>query len=546
MADPSLALAADLVQNLHALTTQPTWGPAKLNAFYDQSISMLTLIHRNPLLTQHPNFPAFRDYLAYYFSRATSDVNNRRSLTTALGVQWNAPGFPPPPPLDWSTSPAPGPVKTSSTSAAAKKGRGPVPAPVARMSANTSSSKAAASSSRQKVPPARERASGRPEPYAMDDVLSVGRRTVAAGPSLSASGASSAKRKSSHDTGFLGVQPPPLKKVKIEPIPTSKGKARADPCSAQVSQCRSRPSLKPSQEILDVDEFDPHHDDSSASSEDDSSDAEDPQYSREQLLAAKQAADYSDNQHAMAEVLHRLVPPSELFTSRADVKLLRRVDVPGTKPPNFLPCGRCIARGVPQECQPHATRPGNKCAPCSKASQACSWSPSARPPKVSLAQVKEMEFFTSQTASVNNTNRAFHTLHVEYALYEEMRRLCEFQALKLDAAQITARRSLLKTSPPASWFDAARDRGTSAGTVSFPVVDPKKFVTPSADTLPSSSSSAALSVAVLPLSGSGSQIDDDASVAQGLEDVVHDGEAPPDDEEEGEASVDAQDAPPVA
>ncbi|KAF6750113.1 hypothetical protein DFP72DRAFT_852079, partial [Ephemerocybe angulata] len=234
MADPSLALAADLVQNLHALTTQPTWGPAKLNAFYDQSISMLTLIHRNPLLTQHPNFPAFRDYLAYYFSRATSDVNNRRSLTTALGVQWNAPGFPPPPPLDWSTSPAPGPVKGSAASAA-KKGRGPVPAPVARMSANTSSSKAAASSSRQKVLPAREKASGRPEPYSMGDVLSVGRRTVAAGQGSSASGVSAAKRKSSNDTG-----PPLLKKVKIEPTPLLKGKARADPSSPQAPPRRSR------------------------------------------------------------------------------------------------------------------------------------------------------------------------------------------------------------------------------------------------------------------------------------------------------------------
>ncbi|KAF6751593.1 hypothetical protein DFP72DRAFT_850709 [Ephemerocybe angulata] len=521
MADPSLALATNLVQDLHALTTRPTWGPAKLNAFYDQSISILTLIHDNPLLTLHPNFPAFRDYLAYYFSRATSD--------------WNAPGFPPPPPLDWSIPPAPGPVKTSSTSATAKKGRGPVPAPVAR----------------RFRPPERERR-GVPSPTLwMTSLAWAGEPSQQARVSLPLE-CPPAKRKSSHDTG-----PPPLKKVKIEPIPTSKGKARADPCSAHVSQRRSRQSSKPSQEILDVDEFDPHHDDSSASSEDDSSDAEDPQYSREQLIAAKQAADYSDNQHAMAEVLHRLVPPSELFTSRADVKLLKRVDVPGAKPLNFLPCGRCIARGVPQECQPHATRPGNKCAPCSKASQACSWSPSARPPKVSLAQVKEMEFFTGQTASVNNTNRAFHTLHVEYALYEEMRRLCEFQALKLDAAQsflanlLNAAQDhgaeeLAQNIAPASWFDAARDRGTSAGTVSFPVVDPKKFVTPSAETLPSSSSSAALSVAVLPLSGSGSQIDDDASVAQGLEDDVRDGEAPPDDEEEGEASVDAQDAPPVA
>ncbi|KAF6743246.1 hypothetical protein DFP72DRAFT_1080447 [Ephemerocybe angulata] len=591
MADPSLALAANLVQDLHALTTQPTWGPAKLNAFYDQSISILTLIHSNPLLTQHPNFPAFRDYFAYYFSRATSDVNHRRSLATVLGVQWNAPGFPPPPPLDWSTSPAPGPVKTLSASAT-KKGRGPVPAPVARMSANTSSSKAAASSSRQKVPPAREKASGRPESYSMGDVLSVGRRTVTAGQGSSASGVSAAKRKSSNNTGFLGVQPPPVKKIKIEPTSSSRGAGPSSSSKTSSSKGKGRATQPPPppytahqlrphvpktvRTAIDADDYEPDPSALSISScsssdagdidEDVGGDAEDAgddgegevdeAQSRRQLNATRQAAAFQAHQIAMAEVLQHLVPPSQLLSSRSDVKLLKRVTTPPPRPPP--PCGRCIARGALPECVEDPKDPNGKCLACKTSSQSCSWAPSICPSRVTLPQVREMEFLTSQAPSVNNANRAFQTLVVEHALYDEMRKLCEFQALKLDAAQLFLANilnstrdcgsdELIKSIASSSWYAAAENRGTSQGTVVFPVVNPANFITPASNPLPSSSSPANPQIAVLHSSGSSSQVGDDVSVEQELEDGVRGGGVPIDEEEdEGEAPVDAQGAPPAA
>ncbi|KAF6756030.1 hypothetical protein DFP72DRAFT_847255, partial [Ephemerocybe angulata] len=134
MADPSLGMAAEMVAALQAATASPDWSPQKLNAFYNQWIRVVQLIHTNPLLTQHPNFLAFRNYIAYYLGQATSDKKTKRSLSSALDpkAQWAAPLFPPnPPPSDWPT-PATPPSSKAPSSGSSRKAQGTVSAPLAR------------------------------------------------------------------------------------------------------------------------------------------------------------------------------------------------------------------------------------------------------------------------------------------------------------------------------------------------------------------------------------------------------------------------------
>lgn len=156
-----------------------------------------------------------------------------------------------------------------------------------------------------------------------------------------------------------------------------------------------------------------------------------------------------------------------------------------------------------------------------------------------------------------DTNRVYQMLVADHALYEEMRKTCEFQALKVDAVQsflaniLNSTRDcgsdeLINSIAPPAWYAAAQDRGTSEGTIAFPVVNPSNFISPALGPLPSSSSSAAPQIAVLPSSGSSSQVEDDLSVEQEQGGEVRDGGVPIDEEEEGEAAVDAQDAPPAA
>ncbi|KAF6744969.1 hypothetical protein DFP72DRAFT_856990 [Ephemerocybe angulata] len=591
MADPSLGMAADMVAALQAATASPDWSPQKLNAFYDEWIRVVQLIHTNPLLTQHPNFPAFRNYMAYYLGQATSDKKIKRSLSSALNpkAQWSAPLFPPnPPPSDWPT-PATPPSSKAPSSGSSRKAQGTVSAPLARVNAHISSSKP--STSRPKASDTRERIATQPAPISLGEAKDVGRRHQVAGLSSARPAEVPSKRKSSGDTGFLGVQPPPLKKIKVEPT------SSIPRCwSLLVYQnfvferqgpCRAASTLSTVRTTIDVETYDPEQSDNSDSSSDSSSitgdfvgdaggDAEDAggddegevdeAQSRRQLTAAKQAAAFQAHQLAMAEVLQHLVPPSQLLSSRSDVKLLKRVTTPPPRVgPSFSittslltsrsqpppPCGRCIARGALPECVEDPKDPHGKCLACKTSSQSCSWAPSIRPPRVTLPQVREMEFLTSQAPSVNNANRAFQTLVVEHAMYDEMRKLCEFQALKVDAAQsflaniLNSTRDcgsdeLIKSIASSSWYAAAENRGTSQGTVAFPVVNPANFITPASNPLPSSSSPAAPQIAVLPSSRT------TRSVEQELGGEVRDGGVPIDEEEEGEAALDAQDAPPVA
>ncbi|KAF6752936.1 hypothetical protein DFP72DRAFT_849681 [Ephemerocybe angulata] len=609
MADPSLGMAADMVAALQAATASPDWSPQKLNAFYDEWIRVVQLIHTNPLLTQHPNFPAFRNYMAYYLGQATSDKKIKRSLSSALNskAQWSAPLFPPnPPPSDWPT-PATPPSSKAPSSGSSRKAQGTVSAPLARVNAHISSSKP--STSRPKASDTRERIATQPAPISLGEAKDVGRRHQVAGLSSARPAEVPSKRKSSGDTGFLGVQPPPLKKIKVEPTSSSRGAGPSSSTKTSSSKGKGRaaqppPSLYAAHQLrphipktvrttIDVETYDPEQSDNSDSSSDSSSitgdfvgdaggDAEDAggddegevdeAQSRRQLMAAKQAAAFQAHQLAMAEVLQHLVPPSQLLSSRSDVKLLKRVTTPPPRVgPSFSittslltsrsqpppPCGRCIARGALPECVEDPKDPHGKCLACKTSSQSCSWAPSIRPPRVTLPQVREMEFLTSQAPSVNNANRAFQTLVVEHAMYDEMRKLCEFQALKVDAAQsflaniLNSTRDcgsdeLIKSIASSSWYAAAENRGTSQGTVAFPVVNPANFITPASNPLPSSSSPAAPQIAVLPSSGSSSQVEDDRSVEQELGGEVRDGGVPIDEEEEGEAALDAQDAPPVA
>ncbi|KAF6755731.1 hypothetical protein DFP72DRAFT_1067537 [Ephemerocybe angulata] len=592
MADPSLGMAAEMVAALQAATASPDWSPQKLNAFYDQWIRVVQLIHTNPLLTQHPNFLAFRNYIAYYLGQATSDKKTKRSLSSALDpkAQWAAPLFPPnPPPSDWPT-PATPPSSKAPSSGSSRKAQGTVSAPLARVNAHISSSKP--STSRPKAPGTRERIATQPAPISLGETKDVGRRRQVADPSSLRPAEVPSKRKSSGDTGFLGVQPPPLKKIKVEPTSSSRGAGPSSSAKTSSSKGKGRATQPPpspytahqlrphvpknARTAIDVDSYDPEQSDDAASSSGSSSitgdfvgdaggDAEDAggdgegevdeAQSRRQLTAARQAAAFQAHQIAMAEVLQHLLPPSELLSSRADVKLLKRVTTPAPRPP--LPCGRCLARGALQECVVDPKDPNGKCSACKTSSQSCSWAPSSRPPRVTLAQVREMEFLTSQAPSVNHTNRVYQMLVADHALYEEMRKTCEFQALKVDAVQsflaniLNSTRDcgsdeLINSIAPPAWYAAAQDRGTSEGTIAFPVVNPSNFISPALGPLPSSSSSAAPQIAVLPSSGSSSQVEDDLSVEQEQGGEVRDGGVPIDEEEEGEAAVDAQDAPPAA